>query len=112
MEFDNDRRIHPPYKTEIIFWIAFMLLGPLVNAITYFWFNSIFFVALLFMNVMAFPLYILYGRIIAPRLLFQKKPFTFSLVSIAFFFFMLFFATCLNALLSSFSLTTQEYFYL
>jgi two-component system, LytTR family, sensor kinase len=112
MEFDNDRRIHPPYAAEIIFWIAFVLLAPLINTITYFWFNSIFFIGLLFMNLIAFPLYILYGRVIVPKVLLRKRPLTFSVVSVAFFIFMLFFVMGLNALLSSLSLTTQEYFYL
>lgn len=112
MEFDNDRKIHPPYKTEIFFWIAFMILNPLVNTITFFWFDRIFFIALLFINVIAFPFYVLYARLIVPKFFLLKKQIFSVLISIAFFIFMLLLVTSLNALISAFSLKSAESFYL
>src|SRR5580693_2663735 len=112
MEFDNDRKIHPAYKTEIYFWIVFMLLNPVVNTITFFWFNSVFLIALLFISVMSFPFYILYARVIVPKSLFAKKPTGFIIMSIAFFIFMLFWMSGINAFISLFSLKLPERFYL
>jgi two-component system, LytTR family, sensor kinase len=112
MEFDNDRKIHPPYKTEIFFWMGFMILNPLVNTVTYFWFDSVFSIALLFISVIAFPMYVLYARVIIPKFLFQKKQIAFFLISIAFFFFMLFLVACLNACMSTLSTKSAQQFYL
>jgi two-component system LytT family sensor kinase len=112
MEFDNDRKIHPPYKTEIFFWMGFMILNPLVNTVTYFWFDTVFSIALLFISVITFPLYVLYSRVIIPKFLFQKKQITFFLISIVFFFSVLFLVAGLNAFMSSLSTKSAQQFYL
>src|ERR1700753_2011308 len=112
MEFDNDRKIQPPYKTEIFFWIGFMILTPIVNTITFFWFDSVFFLALFFISVISFPLYVLYARVIIPKLLFQKKHLGFALSSVAFFVLTLLLIMGLNAFISSFSLKPAEQFFL
>jgi two-component system, LytTR family, sensor kinase len=112
MEFDNDRKIHPPYKTEIFFWLGFMILNPLINTITYFWFDTVFSIALFFISVIVFPLYVLYARVIIPKFLFQKKQITFFLISIGFFFFMLFLIAGLNAFMSTLSTKSAQQFYL
>jgi len=112
MEFDNDRKIRPTYKTEIYFWIVFILLNPMVNMITFFWFDSVFLIALLFIHVIAFPFYILYARIIIPKFLFSKRQISFILFTTGFFIFMLLLVTSTNAFISLFSLKLPERFYL
>jgi two-component system LytT family sensor kinase len=112
MEFDNDRKIHPPYKTEILFWIGFVILNPIVSTITFFWFDSVFFIALLFINVISFPLYVLYTRVIIPKFLLQKKQIALALISLGFSLCLLLLVTGLNAFLSTFSLKPAEQFFL
>jgi two-component system, LytTR family, sensor kinase len=112
MEFDNDRKITHPYKTEIFFWIMLALLSPVVTTITMFWFLPSFSIALLFISVLLFPAYLLYARLIVPKFLFQKKYIAFALISIVFFFLLQLLSVGIHKFILQFSLQLPEEFYL
>jgi two-component system, LytTR family, sensor kinase len=112
MEFDNDRKISHPYKLEIFFWVALIVLNPLVTTITSFWFSPSFFIALLFISLLLFPAFILYTRFIVPKFLFQKKYFAFAVSSIMFFFLMQLLSISIHKFILQFSLELNEQFYL
>src|SRR5579863_9980485 len=112
MEFDNDRKIYPPYKTEIAFWALFVVLNPIVTTISNFWFLPSFFIALLFINVLLFPVYLLYARIVVTRFLFQKKYIVFATVSIVFYLVVQLLTVAIHKFILQFSLLPQEEFYL
>ena len=87
MEYDNDRKINPPHKTEIFYWAVFAILCPVSNAVAYFWYDPLFWPALLISSLVTLPVYILYSRSVVPLFLFQKRPVAFAFASIAFFVF-------------------------
>ncbi|HLK29776.1 MAG TPA: histidine kinase [Puia sp.] len=112
MEFDNDRKILPPHKTEIFCWIVFALLCPVINAVTFFWFDAIFWPALLISSLITLPVYFFYSRMIIAHLLFNKKYITFAFASIAFFIFVQLILLGINSLILQFPLSLPEQFYL
>jgi len=85
MEFDNDRLIRRTYKIEIIYWILVFLFYPLINFFTFFSNATIFLPVLLVINVLVFPFYFLYSKIIIPEFLFAKRYVWFSVISLAFY---------------------------
>ena len=40
MEYDNDRVIKPVYNIEIFYWVLLVLMNPLVNGITVFFYQT------------------------------------------------------------------------
>jgi two-component system, LytTR family, sensor kinase len=112
MEFDNDRKLHHTYTSEIFFWTTLVILNPLVTTITMFWFMPSFSVGLLFISVFLFPAYLLYARLIVPKFLFQKKYFLFILTSIVFFILVQLLSAAIHSFILQFSLELQEQFYL
>jgi sensor histidine kinase YesM len=111
MEYDNDRKIYPPHKTENFYWIFLCLLNPLVNTLTYFWWDPAFGLVLLFANLVSIPLYVLYARFIIPRYFFENRPVYFLVISFFFFILTLSLLTGLNGLISDFDMNPQEKFY-
>ncbi|HWB28760.1 MAG TPA: sensor histidine kinase [Chitinophagaceae bacterium] len=85
MEFDNDRLIRPYKKSEIWFWVLLACISPAINWFTFFKGDFIFLPILLVINLLLFPLYILYGRQVVARFLFTGRQVTFALLSVAFF---------------------------
>jgi two-component system LytT family sensor kinase len=85
MEYDNDKKIRPLDRIEILYWVLLALFYPVINALTVFphewrsWF------LLFFVNVLLLPIIIVYSRIIVPRTLLVHKPLLFSLLSVAVF---------------------------
>ena len=112
MEFDNDRKINSRNKPELLFWILLLLLNPLVTTILSFWFLPSFFIALLFINSILFPAYLLFSRYIIAPLLFQRKKLVFIIASILFLFFIQLLTIGIHNFLLRFSLEPQEQFYL
>ncbi len=112
MEYDNDRKIIPAHKAEIFYWIAFVLLCPIINAITFFWFDPIFWPALLITSIITFPIYFFYSRIAVAELLFKKRYIAFSFASLSIFIFIQFILLGINSLISQFPLSLPEQFYL
>jgi two-component system, LytTR family, sensor kinase len=111
MEYDNDRRIYPPHKMEIFYWVFLCLLNPLVNTMTFFWWDPVFGFVLLLANLLTIPLYFLFARFIVPRFFFAYQPFYFLLISLSFFFVTLCFLTGINSLIAGFPMNPQEQFY-
>ncbi len=112
MEYDNDRKILPPHNSEVFSWIVFVLLCPAVNAITFFWFDAIFWPALLISSLITLPVYFFFSRIVVVQLLFNKKYVAFAFASIAFFILLQFILLGINALILQFPLSLPEKFYL
>lgn len=73
MEFDNDKIIKPSYRIEIFYWLFLTFINPLVNGITLFLKGIHLWPVLLLVNLIVFPLYLLYARFLVPRFLFKKK---------------------------------------
>ncbi|HUQ67657.1 MAG TPA: histidine kinase, partial [Flavitalea sp.] len=85
MEYDNDRPIQRQHKTEILSWIMVFLFYPLINFFTLFYGHIIFLPILFGINVLIFPLYILYSKVIVPAFLFRKRYIYFTFSTLAFF---------------------------
>ncbi|MEP6950598.1 MAG: histidine kinase [Ginsengibacter sp.] len=111
MEYDNDRKISRPHKTELFFWTAFALLSPMINAVAFFWYDALFWPVLLISNLATLPLYILYSRSAVPSFLFEKRPVAFAFTSAAFFIFIQILLFGINAVITIFSLSPSEEFY-
>jgi two-component system LytT family sensor kinase len=111
MEYDNDRKINPPHKTEIFYWTVFAILSPIINAVTFFWYDALFWPALLISNLVTLPVYILYSRSVVPLYLFQKRPVAFAFASVAFFIFIQFLLLGINSVILIFPLSPPEQFY-
>src|SRR3954468_13512348 len=85
MEFDNDRLIKRTYKIEIFYWILVFLFYPLINFFTHFSAVTIFLPVLLVINILVFPFYLLYSKLIIPDFLFTKRYVWFGVISFAFY---------------------------
>src|SRR5258708_16519417 len=68
MEYDNDRPRKQPPKMEIFYWIMLVLLNPLTNSLTVFPTNPSVWLALLLVNLLLLPAYLIYSRIMGPAL--------------------------------------------
>lgn len=89
MEYDNDRRIKPVYKTEIIYWSAVFLFYPLISFYTFFYKEVILLPVLLLISLLLFPFYFIYGKVIIPWLAFSKRYVWLTLASTGFYLIML-----------------------
>jgi len=79
MEYDNDRLVKGTYKAEVICWVLFVLISPLVNGPGIFPHLKLAWLVLLVVSLLLSPVYILYSRIIVPRFLFTGKYLVFGL---------------------------------
>ena len=111
MEYDNDRKINPPHKTEIFYWAVFAILSPLISAVTFFWYDALFWPVLLISNLVTLPAYILYSGSVVPSFIFQKRPVAFAFASVAFFIFIQVLLLGINAVILLFPLSPPEQFY-
>ena len=84
MEYDNDRIVKGTYKLELVCWILFAILSPLVNSLGIFPEHKIVWPVLFGISVLLLPMYILYSRIIVPRFLFKNRFTAFGLLSVLF----------------------------
>ena len=73
MEYDNDRLRKPVNRTEIFYWVLFILLTPLINGITLFPHDFRIWPALLLVSLLLFPVYLLYSRIMGAVFLIQRR---------------------------------------
>lgn len=85
MEYDNDKLIRPSYKIELFYWGILVIFNPLFNSLTWFPLDFKIWAGIFMVSLAVLPAYIIYGRVLAPKFLFGKKPFLFVLISIAFF---------------------------
>ncbi|MES2649831.1 MAG: histidine kinase [Bacteroidota bacterium] len=84
MEYDNDRIVKPFDKTELYCWILFVLVQPLANSLGIFPGQEIIWIALLTINLLVFPLYLLYSKVLVPKFLFRKQYLVFGLLTLLF----------------------------
>src|ERR1700754_747588 len=66
MEYDNDRLRKRPPKVEFFFWVVLVLLNPLTNSITVFPAAPAMWPIVLLVNLLLFPAYLVYSRIMGP----------------------------------------------
>ena len=111
MEYDNDRKINPPHKTEIFYWAVFAILCPMSNAVTFFWYDPLFWPALLISNLVTLPAYILYSRSVVPLFLFKNALWRLRSPVLHFFIFIQVLMLGINAVISIFPLSPPEQFY-
>ena len=83
MEYDNDRLVKKTDKIEIVCWVLFVLLNPLVNSVGRFPYQPPAWWLLFTVSLLTAPLYILYARLIVPRLLFTRQYGFFAAVTTA-----------------------------
>ena len=86
MEYDNDRIIQGTHRTEVICWVVFALINPLVNSLGIFPHQPMAWIVLLMISLVVLPLYILYSKIIVPKLLFKEKYLFYGISTLLFFF--------------------------
>ncbi|MEP7317847.1 MAG: sensor histidine kinase [Panacibacter sp.] len=111
MEFDNDRKRKPAYKIEILYWILFTLMSPLVNCITFFLNDIKMWPVLLLVNLILLPAFLFYAGIAVPKLLFVKRYFYFGITSLAFFILTQLLLFAVYALILNFPLSDYEQLY-
>lgn len=85
MEYDNDRVIKSTPAIEIAGWIFFVLLQPLVNSLGIFPRQPSAWLVILTANILLLPLYMIYAKLVVPRLLFTKRYPLFGLFTFLFF---------------------------
>src|SRR5664279_3698424 len=83
----------------------------MINAITFFWYDALFWPVLLISSLFTLPFYILYSRAIVPLFLFNKRPAAFALASVAFFIFIQLLLIGINAMVLIFPLSPPEQHY-
>jgi two-component system, LytTR family, sensor kinase len=84
MEYDNDRIVKGTYKAEVVCWIIFALINPLVYSLAVFPHQKTIWIVLLVVNLFVLPLYILYSRVIVPKFLFPGKWLLYGALTILF----------------------------
>ena len=73
MEYDNDRIVKGRDKTELVRWVVFVIIQPLVNSLGIFPSQKLIWIVLMVISLLLLPLYLLYSGIIVPKFLFNKK---------------------------------------
>jgi len=111
MEYDNDRPVRPNYKIEIFYWALLILINPLVNSLTIFFYDTGIWWVLFIVNLIMFAAYLLYANLAGPMLLFRRRYIFFVLLSFLFFLVILTFLFAVYALILKFPLSAFEKFY-
>jgi two-component system, LytTR family, sensor kinase len=111
MEYDNDRKINPPHKTEIFYWTVLAILSPMINAVAFFWHDPLFWLVLLLGHLVTLPVYILYSRWAVPDFMFARRRLLFVAITLAFFLFIQGMVSGINAIVSLFTLSGPEQAY-
>ncbi len=112
MEYDNDRTVKGVYKTELLCWVLFVLINPLVSSLGVFPNQKNVWIFLLMESGLIAPLYILFSRLIVPRFLFTRRYILFILYGILFAVVLFCYSSMLNIFMQSFLQEAgQRYFY-
>ena len=93
MEYDNDRPVKPVYKPEVFYWIAVLLLYPLINFVSFFYGEITLLPVLFLTSLILLPFYIVYAKVIVQFLAVGRRRLWFGLAT-------LFFALAVLGLLS------------
>jgi two-component system, LytTR family, sensor kinase len=89
MEYDNDRIVKGTHKSELVCWLVFVLINPMVTSFGIFPNQIIAWVVLLVIAFLLLPLYMLYSRLIVIKFLFKRKYLIYGLLTILFYFLIL-----------------------
>jgi two-component system LytT family sensor kinase len=84
MEYDNDKIIRPAYRIEIFYWTVLAVFSPVFNSLVFFPNDWKFWPLLLMISLLLLPAYIVYARIILPRVLFPRHYLVFIFSSVNF----------------------------
>jgi hypothetical protein len=82
MEYDNDKIVKGTHKSELVCWLIFVLINPLVNSLGVFPHQKIAWAVLVVIALLLLPLYMLYSRLIVIKFLFKKKYLIYGLLTI------------------------------
>lgn len=85
MEYDNDRKIRPLDRIEILYWVLLAIFYPVVNAITGFRQDWESWLLLFLLNAFILPVIITYSRVILPKTLFVNRLWLFTVATVAVF---------------------------
>ncbi len=108
MEYDNDRLRKRANGTETFYWIFLLLLNTLVNAITIFFRDLRIWPVLLVVNLLVFPAYLVYSKVVGPFLFFRKRRGFSFLLSFLSMLVIQIFLFALYTLISKFPLSPAE----
>ena len=108
MEYDNDRLRKPVHRTETFCWIFLVLLNTLVNATTFFFQDPRIWPVLLGINLLVFPAYLVYSKMLGPFLFFRKRGGFAFLLSLLSMLVIQIFLFALHTLLLKFPLHLQN----
>jgi two-component system, LytTR family, sensor kinase len=108
MEYDNDRIRKPTSGLEKFFWVLFVLIYPLINAITLFPLDPGIWPVLLLVNLVLLPAYLLYSRILGPVLLLGSRRGFAVLMSLLSALVIQAFLVAVYSLISKFPLSPEE----
>jgi two-component system LytT family sensor kinase len=112
MEYDNDRTVKGIYKTELLCWVLFVLINPLVNSLGIFAHQKNAWILLLIESLLLAPVYMLFSRIVVSRFLFTRRYILFTLLTFLFAIVLFSFSSLLNFIMQSFLRDAgQGYFY-
>ncbi|HTB26151.1 MAG TPA: sensor histidine kinase [Puia sp.] len=111
MEYDNDRIVRGTHKSELICWLVFALINPMVTSFGIFPNQIIAWVVLLVIAFLLLPLYMLYSRLIVIKFLFKKKYLVFGLLTILFYFLILTIQLPLNSIAEAIVRGPGQYYF-
>ncbi len=111
MEYDNDRIVRGTHKSELLCWLIFALINPLVTSFGIFPNQIIAWVVLLVLAFLLLPLYMLYSRLIVIKFLFKKKYLIYGLLTILFYFLILTLLLPLNSIAEAIVRGPGQYYF-
>ncbi len=111
MEYDNDRIVRGTHKSELVCWLVFALINPMVTSFGIFPNQKIAWVVLLVIAFLLLPLYMLYSRLIVIKFLFKKKYLIYGLLTVLFYFLILTLLLLLNSIAEAIVRGPGQYYF-
>ena len=111
MEYDNDRIRKPAHRTEICYWVFFVLLNTTVSSLTLFLNDIRIWPMLLLANLAVFPGYLLYSRMLGPVVFPRRRRIFFFLMTLLVFLLNQTVLAALYELILQFPLSPAERYY-
>lgn len=108
MEYDNDTIKKPAPKIGTFYWILLAAVNPLVNGITLFLYDIRIWPVLLGINLLVFPIYYYYPKVMGPVLIAGKRTPFFITMSLAVLLVSELFLFAVYSLILKFPLSTAE----
>jgi len=108
MEYDNDRVRRRTDKTEIFYWLLFVLINPLINGASLFLRDPRIWPVLLLVSLLLFPAYLLYSRTMGSVFLIHQRRGAATLMTILSFLVIQTFLFVVYSLIVKFNLSPWE----